>query len=49
MAESNEVAAGDPDVDYAEHAATYSLFLKLIKYHIALVVVILIFLAYMWG
>lgn len=49
MVESNELAAGHPDMDYAEHTATYGLFLKLIKYVIAIAVLILIFLAYMWG
>lgn len=38
-----------PDMDYAEHEATYSLFLRMLKYLVGIVVVILIFLAFMWG
>ena len=41
--------AGHPDMDYAEHEATYALFLNLLKYIAIVVVVILIFLAWMWG
>jgi Bacterial aa3 type cytochrome c oxidase subunit IV. len=36
-------------MDYSEHEATYSLFLKLLKYVAMVCVLILIFLAYMWG
>lgn len=49
MAEDTSAKAGHPDMDYAEHEWTYGLFLKGAKYLIALVVLILIFLAYMWG
>lgn len=48
MAE-HATAGGHPDMDYAEHDWTYRLFIKLIKYLIAAVVLILIFMAYMWG
>ncbi len=40
---------GHPDMDYAEHEATYALFLRLLKYVAVAVVVILVFLAFMWG
>ena len=40
---------GHPDMDYAEHEATYALFLRLMKYISIGVVVLLIFLAFMWG
>jgi hypothetical protein len=49
MADHQITSAGHPDMDYAEHERTYALFLKLAKYGIALVVAILIFLAFMWG
>ena len=49
MTDSPPVSAGHPDMDYAEHEATYGLFLTLLKYVGTLVVLILIFLAYMWG
>ena len=38
-----------PDMDYAEHEATYAFFLRLIKYLVAAVVIILIILAFLWG
>ena len=40
---------GHPDMDYAEHEATYALFLRLIKIVPAVVIVILIGLAFLWG
>lgn len=49
MTETQPGAAGHPDMDYAEHEGTYALFLSLLKYVGALVILILIFLAYMWG
>jgi hypothetical protein len=49
MADTNPMSAGHPDMDYAEHEATYGLFLKLMKYVAIGVVLILIFLAFMWG
>lgn len=49
MAEDATAQGGHPDMDYAEHEWTYGLFIKLLKYVIGLVVLILIFLAYMWG
>lgn len=49
MAETTTGAGGHSDMDYAEHDATYSLFLTLLKYLIGVVILILIFLAYMWG
>lgn len=38
-----------PDMDYAEHEATYAFFLRLLKYIVVAVVIVLIFLAFMWG
>lgn len=49
MVENNPVPAGHPDMDYAEHEATYSLFLKLLKYVLGFTILVLIFLAFMWG
>ena len=49
MADNSHVTAGHPDMDYAEHEATYRLFLSLTKYVATGVVLIVIFLAYMWG
>jgi hypothetical protein len=49
MAENTPVVAGHPDMDYAEHEATYELFLKLLKFVAIGVVCVLIFLAFMWG
>ncbi len=49
MTDSTPAAAGHPDMDYAEHEATYSLFLTLMKWIAGVVVLVLIFLAYMWG
>ena len=49
MADNSQVSAGHPDMDYAEHTATYSLFLKLLKNAVVIIVLILIFLAFMWG
>ncbi len=40
---------GHPDMDYAEHEATYALFLRLLKVGAIGVVCIVIFLAVMWG
>ena len=40
---------GHPDMDYAEHEATYALFLRMLKYLTVAAVLILIFLAVMWG
>lgn len=50
MVENNPVsAAGHPDMDYAEHEATYSFFLRFLKYNVVAIIVVLIFLAFMWG
>ena len=49
MAENIPVSAGHPDMDYAEHEATYAFFIKLMKGISIGVVLVLIFLAYMWG
>ena len=51
MAEHHPVTMSDghPDMDYAEHEATYALFLKLIKYGMAACIVVVVFLAYFWG
>ena len=48
MAETTNVG-GHPDMDYAEHEATYALFLRLLKYVTVVAVLIVIFLAIMWG
>ena len=40
---------GHPDMDYAEHEATYALFLRLLKVVTVVAVLIVIFLAVMWG
>ena len=42
-------SGGHPDMDYAEHEATYSLFLRLLKIVTVAAVLIVIFLAVMWG
>ncbi len=49
MADNTPVSAGHPDMDYAEHEATYALFLKLLKVVAAGVVCVILFLAFMWG
>jgi hypothetical protein len=49
MADDTTTPAGHPDMDYAEHEATYALFLKLTKFILAGVILIMLFLAYMWG
>lgn len=49
MTDSTPASAGHPDMDYAEHEGTYTLFLTLMKWIAGVVVLILIFLAYMWG
>ena len=40
---------GHPDMDYAEHEATYALFLRLLKYITVAAVLVVIGLALMWG
>ncbi len=49
MDDNTITPAGHPDMDYAEHEATYALFLKLTKFVLGAVILIMIFLAYMWG
>ena len=49
MADNSQVSNGHPDMDYAEHDATYHLFLKLLRNVMIAVILILIFLAFMWG
>jgi hypothetical protein len=49
MIDDSAVSAGHPDMDYAEHEKTYALFLWLLKYGAIGVVLIVIFLALMWG
>ena len=49
MADPNLTSTGHPDMDYAEHEATYALFLKLLKYVASGVVLVIIFLAIMFG
>ncbi len=40
---------GHPDMDYAEHEATYALFLRLLKYITIAAVLVVILLALLWG
>lgn len=49
MAENETRTAGHPAMDYAEHERTYRMFLRLIKYTVAGVAVILALLALLWG
>ena len=49
MADNTPVSAGHPDMDYAEHEATYALFLKLLKVVAVFVICVILFLAFMWG
>ena len=49
MADQRPVSAGHPDMDYAEHDATFALFVRLLKGVSIVVVCILLFLACMWG
>ena len=49
MADPNLPSAGHPDMDYAEHEATYALFLTLLKYIAFGVVLFVVFLAFMFG
>ncbi len=49
MADNIPVSAGHTDMDYAEHEATYTLFLKLLKVVAIAVICVLLFLAFMWG
>ena len=49
MADNTPVSAGHPDMDYAEHEATYALFLKLLKVVAVAVICVIVFLAFMWG
>lgn len=46
MADNQTPAGGHPDMDYAEHDATYNLFLVLTKWTIILTVIILVLMAY---
>ena len=48
MADTLETG-GHPDMDYAEHEATYALFLRLLKIVTVVAVCVVIFLAVMWG
>ena len=48
MAELTD-GGGHPDMDYAEHEATYALFLRLMKYILIVAVVVVVFLALLWG
>ncbi len=49
MVDNTPVSAGHSDMDYAEHEATFALFVRLLKGVAIAVVCILIFLAFMWG
>jgi len=49
MDEVHAVTTGHPDMDYAEHERTYALFIKLIKYGSAALIVLLIAMAWAWG
>ncbi len=42
-------SGGHSDMDYAEHEATYALFLRLMKFITVGAVCVVIFLAVMWG
>ncbi|HTV33647.1 MAG TPA: aa3-type cytochrome c oxidase subunit IV [Methylocella sp.] len=46
MAEEHAQSAGHPAMDYEEHEKTYRLFLKLIKYSMGSVALLLIFMAF---
>lgn len=45
MANQQQGNGGHPDMDYAEHEATYALFLKLSKYTVIGVIAIMVILA----
>lgn len=49
MVENHAQSAGHPAMDYAEHEKTYRMFLQLIKYTVAGVVVLLALLAFFLG
>ena len=40
---------GHPEMHYAEHEATYALFLRLLKFVAIGAVIVVVFLAFMWG
>ena len=45
MAQTPTAETGHPDMDYAEHESTYSMFLVMVKWGIILNVALLIFMA----
>jgi hypothetical protein len=45
MADQHAASGGHPAMDYAEHEATYKLFLKLTKFTIVFLVLLMIFMA----
>lgn len=45
MADNHAAQGGHPGMDYAEHEATYTLFLKLAKWTVIFSVALLIFMA----
>jgi Bacterial aa3 type cytochrome c oxidase subunit IV len=47
MAEQQGLAAGHPDMDYAEHEKTYRLFTTLLKWSAIAIVIAIIILAYL--
>jgi hypothetical protein len=49
MDEVHAAAGGHPDMDYAEHDRTYHFFLSLIKWGGAGVILVIMFLALLWG
>ena len=49
MVEDRALSTGHPDMDYSEHEKTYALFLWLLKNGAIVVVLILLFLAFLWG
>jgi aa3 type cytochrome c oxidase subunit IV len=49
MVENHAQSVGHPAMDYAEHEKTYRMFLQLIKYTVAGVVVLLALLAFFLG
>ncbi len=49
MDEVHAAAGGHPDMDYAEHDRTYHQFLGLIKWGGGAVILVVLFLAFLWG
>jgi hypothetical protein len=45
MADSQAIAGGHPDMDYAEHERSYRLFTQMTKYGLVSCIVVLVFMA----